>query len=117
MSLKELGISKEMLQLIYSLNEKANVVVKTPFGLTDAFTTNPIVKQGTVLGSILCSSSTAQYCGLNEGVHIGSMLLATLAYVDDIIDLTNSTEDCKASHENALLFSAMKKLILSATKC
>ena len=44
-------------------------------------------------------------------------MLATLAYVDDIIDLTNSTEDCKASHESALLFSAMKKLILSATKC
>ena len=31
MALKNLGIQKEMLQLIYNLNKKAKVVVKTPY--------------------------------------------------------------------------------------
>ena len=44
LSLKDLDIDKEMLQLIYSLNKKADVVVKTPYGLTSQFTTDPIVK-------------------------------------------------------------------------
>ena len=116
-SLRDLGVSKEMLQLIYSMNKKASVVVKTPYGPTSVFTTDPIVKQGTVLGSILCSSSTGEYCGLNEGVDVGTMMLGSLLYVDDIIDLARSGEECIRYHLNALLFSLRKKLGLSGTKC
>ena len=117
LSLKELDVSKEMLQLIYSLNKNAKVVVQTPNGLTKEFTTEPIVKQGTVLGSILCSSSTGEYCGKNIGVAVGTMILASLLYVDDIIDLSNNASECLRSHENALSFSDKKKLSLSGTKC
>ena len=92
-------------------------MVKTPFGDTTSFDTDPIVKQGTVLGPVLCSSSTGEYCTKNVGVAIGTLVLASLLYVDDIIDLTGSTGDCEDSHRNALLFSLLKKLKYSCTKC
>ena len=44
LSLQKLGVEKEMLQLIYNLNKRAKVMVKTPFGDTTSFDTDPIVK-------------------------------------------------------------------------
>ncbi len=117
LALKNLGVSKEMLQLIYSLNQKATVVVKTPYGLTAPFVTEPIVKQGTVLGSALCSSSTGEYCGRNKGVPVGNMMLSSLLYVDDVIDLTTTLLDRLEAHEQAVLFTKLNNLSLSGTKC
>ena len=117
LSMKSLGVEKEYLQLIYSLNKSATVTVSTPYGVTSAFRSDPIVKQGTILGPNLCSSSTAEYCGINPGVCVGNLIISSLLFVDDIVDLSSSVEDCKASHENALHFSKKKKLTYSGTKC
>ena len=117
MSLAKLKVSKEMLKLIYSLNRRAVVSVRTPHGLTREFETDPIVKQGTVLGSALCSSSTGEYCGENSGIKLGEATISSLLYVDDIIDLSTTMNECIQAHENALLFSMRKKLTLSGTKC
>ena len=117
-SLKNLGVSKEMLQLIYNLNnQKAKVVVKTPNGMTDIFETDPLVKQGTVLGSAMCSSLTGEYCGINEGVKVGNMTLSSLLYVDDLLDLAETLIDRENSHQQALLFTKENNLSLSGTKC
>ena len=117
LSLKELGVEKEYLQLIYNLNKQAKFVVQTPFGLTSVFKTDPIVKQGTVLGPCLCSSSTGEYCGKNVGVSVGSTIISSLLYVDDIIDISSSVEDYILAHQNALVFKRSKKLTHSGTKC
>ena len=117
LSLKELGVEKEYLQLIYNLNKRAKVTVKTQYGDTVAFETDPIVRQGTVLGPCLCSSSTGEYCGNNPGVCIGNAIISSLVYVDDIIDLSCCEEDFVLSHQNALVFARRKKLTLSGTKC
>ena len=117
MSLSELGIEKDLLQLIYNLNKEAAVVVQTPIGDTSQFITEPVVKQGSILGPVLCSTSTAEYCKENLGVTIGTLILATLLYVDDILDLSSSSKDCKAAHEKAILFAKLKKLKYSALKC
>ena len=117
LSLNELGVEKEYLQLIYNLNKKADVIVQTPYGPTQMFHTDPIVKQGTVLGPCLCSASTGEYCGLNPGVRVRDTTISSLVYVDDIIDLSSSVKDYLLSHENALLFKNRKKLTLSGTKC
>ena len=116
-SMKNLGIEKEYLQLIYNMNKSAKVTVQTPFGETSMFTTNPIVKQGTVLGPTLCSASTGEYCGTNLGVSVGDLVLATLLYVDDIIDLSSSTNNCMESHGKAVHFANKKKIRYSGTKC
>ena len=117
LSLKDLGIEKDLLQLIYNLNKEASVVVQTPVGDTSPFITDPIVKQGSILGPVLCSTSTAEYCTENLGVTIGTLILASLLYVDDILDLSSTIGDCKAAHEKAILFAKLKKLKYSATKC
>ena len=117
MALKNLGIQKEMLQLIYNLNKKAKVVVKTPYGMTEMFETEPIVKQGTVLGSVLCSSLTGEYCGLNEGVRIGNMMLSSLLYVDDLLDPSETLQHREKYHQRAIVFTKQNNLLLSGTKC
>ncbi len=117
LALKNLGVSKEMLQLIYNLNKKAIVTVKTPYGMTEPFETEPVVKQGTVLGSALCSSSTGEYCGINTGVEVGNMTVSSLLYVDDVIDLSSNVKDRERYHEHAVIFSRQNNLSLSGTKC
>ena len=116
-SMKDIGVQKEYLQLIYNMNMNALVSVQTPFGETSSFISDPIVKQGTVLGPSLCSSSTGEYCDVNTGVCVGDLVLASLLYVDDIIDLSTTKDDCETAHENAKLFARKKKLHYSGTKC
>ena len=117
LSLKDIGIEKDLLQLIYNLNKEASVIVQTPYGETSPFTTDPIVKQGSILGPLLCSTSTAEYCSSNLGVTIGSLVIASLLYVDDIIDLSSSYENCVDAHQKAVIFAKLKKLKYSVTKC
>ena len=45
-SLWDLGIRNELFHLIFKLNEKTKIRVKTPFGISDPFHCNRIVKQG-----------------------------------------------------------------------
>ena len=115
--LKRLGVENHMLKLIYEMNKTAIVQVKTPFGLTDPAEVNDIVKQGGVLGSPMCSATTAEYCGINVGIVIGTASIATLAFVDDIADLSGSSEDALTSHINALEFALRKKLNFAPDKC
>ena len=49
MSLKDLGIEKEYLQLIYNMNESARITVQTPFGETSKFTSDPLLNKGQFL--------------------------------------------------------------------
>ena len=67
LSLRQLGISDSILQLIYNLNKEAQITVKTPFGRTSTALVEDVVQQGRVLAPDLCSASTAEYCGRNRG--------------------------------------------------
>ena len=48
---------------------------------------------------------------------VGAMLLASLLYVDDIIDVTNLLEDRQKAHDKTMLFGKRKKVFFSGTKC
>ena len=52
-SLYKNGVKEDILDLIYRLNQRTEIVVRTPFGDTDPFVVNNLVRQGTVLGPIL----------------------------------------------------------------
>ena len=52
-SLWKNGVVDDILYLIYLMNKRTNIVIRTPFGNTRPFTTNSLVKQGTSLGPIL----------------------------------------------------------------
>ena len=59
-SLWDLGVKDDVLCLIYLMNIKATVTIKTPFGDTDPLFLSNFVKQGTVLGPVLNN------CSLNK---------------------------------------------------
>jgi hypothetical protein len=59
---------KNFNELIYKMNESSKVIVKSSDGPTRPFDCPRIVKQGTVLGTTLCGSTTAELCTeLNHG--------------------------------------------------
>ena len=59
-SLWDLGVKDDVLCLIYLMNIKVTVTVKTPLGETDPLFLSNFVKQGTVLGPVLNN------CSLNK---------------------------------------------------
>ena len=115
--LQRLGVDNYLLQLIYELNRKTIVQVKTPYGLTEPAEVSDIVKQGGILGSPLCSAATAEYCEQNKGITMGDVRIATLAYVDDLIDVNDSGDNTTLAHNNAQTFSKKKKLEYTPDKC
>ena len=117
LSLQKIGVPTEILHLIYNLNKEAKITVKTPYGKTHPSVLTDIVEQGTVLGPILCSTSTAEYCGSNIGVAVLDAVVSSLVWVDDTLDLSASAGDAEKSHENALVFGRKKKIPYSKTKC
>ena len=118
-TLWELGIRNELFALIYKLNEHALIKVKTPFGFTEQFECPRIVKQGCVLSSNLCSSSTAQLCDVNKegGMYIGSFVINDVLYVDDTTDVNDDTNETIASNHGISNFSKSKRLTVNHPKC
>ena len=117
LSLEKIGVPTDLLHLIYNLNKQAKITVKTPYGKTRHSVLTDIVEQGTVLGPVLCSTSTAEYCGSNVGVSVLNAVVSSLVWVDDTLDLSLSAANAEKSHENALLFGRKKKIPYSKTKC
>ena len=118
-TLWELGVRSELFALIYKLNEVAKIRVKTPFGLTDQFECPRIVKQGSVLSSNLCSSSTAQLCDTNlrGGTYTGTFVINDLLYIDDTTDVNDEVNEVDLSHQEVVNFSKSKRLSIKYCKC
>ena len=117
LSLQKIGVPVDILHLIYNLNKNAKITVNTPYGITHPSLLNDVVEQGTVLGPILCSTSTAEYCESNIGVAVHNSVVSSLLWVDDALDLSLSSTNAEISHENALFFGRKKKLTYSRKKC
>ena len=115
----DLGIRNELFSLIFKLNESSIIKVKSPYGMTKPFSCPRIVKQGTVLGPPLCSSSTAQLCDQNNqgGVMIGSSIVNDIIYVDDTTDINTNIVEHVDSHNEVVNFSLSKGLTLNPSKC
>ena len=117
MALMRLGVDEYILKLVYKLNQHAIVRIKTPHGLTDAFIATDILKQGGVFGPIVCSASTAEYCETNKGISVGTAIISSMAFVDDMLDVSNSPSEAENAHEQAMIFSNRKKWKYKPVKC
>ena len=115
----DLGIRNELFSLIFLLNESSSIKVKSPHGTTESFECPRIVKQGTVLGPTLCSSSTAELCDRNHsgGVLAGSTVINDIMFVDDTTDVNTDIVDHVESHNEVVNFSWSKGLSLNHSKC
>ena len=118
-SLWDIGIRNELLNLIFKLNETTKIQIKTPFGISDPFVCNRIVKQGSVLSSNLCSASTGELCDQNTKGYatIGSTMINDTLYVDDTTDLNSDMVEAAESHNYIVNFSKAKRLGLNHPKC
>ena len=119
LSLWKLGVRDDMLKLISILNAKSEVVVKTSIGETEMFELGPNTKQGTVLGPILSSASIAECC-LDQkrgGATVGSAIVRSLAFVDDLAGVNHKVLDTHESHKVVVLFSKKKRQPLNEDKC
>ena len=97
-SLWENGIQNDLLYLIYLLNHRARIQVKSLLGMTDTFTLTDITKQGTIIGPILNNCSLDRICVEGQGYQLGSAYIKPLEYVDDIADPNNGFEEAIGSN-------------------
>ena len=119
LSLWKLGVNTDLLTMIYKLNEKSTITLKTPLGNTEEFDVPYICKQGTVLIPPMCSASVAECCDEQKrgGATIGSLTLRSLAFMDDLIGMNTVTKDVRDSHDCVTFYSKKKKAPLNEDKC
>ena len=88
-------------------------------GETDGIHLGPNAKQGTVLGPILSSSSIAECCNEQKrgGANVGTVVIRSLAYVDDLLGVNHKVVDVHESHKVVIRFSKKKRIPLNEDKC
>ena len=117
----ECGFTNDKLPLLFAENVNAQVAVKTATGTTRRTTINEVVMQGTVWGSLMCTSSMDKlgklsYKAPQNLYKYKDVPIPPLGMVDDIICVT-SVEQTANMNKTINTFIEKKKLKLSETKC
>ena len=103
-------------KLIYELNKKANIVIKTPVGDTESIQVKEITKQGTLYGPVLCDVNTDK---INK---IGTKTISTigpstqseaLIYVDDIQHAGSNIRTIEQTASNCAMMETTRKFIFN----
>ena len=121
--LYEAGLNNDKLPPLFLENRNAKIAVKTTTGMSKRETIHNIVMQGTVWGSLFCTTSMDKLGKLmyeNEQLlykYKGVVDVPSLGMVDDILSIQKCSG--KAVEANAVInsFIEMKKLTLSENKC
>ena len=121
LSLWDIGIQNDRLALIYKMNEQSSITIRTPYGNSTEFSCPRIVKQGAVLSTTLCGSSTGQ---LGEsldttdetGATVGSVVVRSVMFVDDTTTVNNKLMGSINSHHTVTSFARRKRLHLNIPK-
>ena len=116
-SLWDNSVKDDTLSLIYKLNVKTNITIKTPFGDTQVLPFENLAKQGTVLGLVLNNCSLDRVCKESLGYHIGSVEIKLMEFVDDIADPNSDEISAKFSNRIVEQIQFEKYATLSAKKC
>ena len=110
-------MKNDILYLIYLINKRSNITVKTPIGDTYPFLVEEIVKQGTVLGPILNNCSLDEVCKEGKGYQYGIVELKPFEFVDDIADPNRNKYDAQISNKVITGIQELKQLKFSSEKC
>ena len=119
----DVNVKDDKFSIIAKMDETAKVVVKSPCGITDEFTLNKLIMQGSVFGPIkstITIDTLGQDCqNFNKGLfrYKNVLFLPPLALIDDCLGFSK----CGASSVelNAIINTKItaKKLRLGADKC
>ena len=116
-SLWDLDVKDDILCLIYLMNIKATVTIKTPLGDTDPLFLSNFVKQRTVLGPVLNNCSLNKLSTDSIGYNFGSVQIKSMEFVDDWAAPNRNKQSTLASNAVLQAIQHEKRLIFSAEKC
>ena len=88
------------------------ITVRTPFGNTEPFQINNIVKQGTVLGPVLNNCSLDDNCAESQGYILGAVEIKSLEFVDDTADLNSGSENPANSNKIMRQRCALRRYVV-----
>ena len=103
--------------LIYLLNRKTDIIVRTPFGNTQSFEICNLVKQGTILGPIFNNCSLDDICSEGHSHNMGTVEIKTMEFVDDIADPNNGYFEALKSNQTISSIQKRMRSTFSAEKC
>ena len=118
----EAGLDNDKLPLLFLENQNANCAVKINNKISKRKSISNIIMQGTVFGSLLCTTTMDQLgklCYQNENLlykYKGKVAVPTLGMVDDLLSVTKCTDSVQ-SNVVTNAFIEWKKLNLGANKC
>ena len=117
----ECGFTDDKLPLLFGENVNAQVAVKTASGTTRRTNISEVVMQGTVWGSLMCTSTMDKlgkiaYTMPQNLYKYKGVPIPPLGMVDDIICVSN-VENTETMNKVINKFIEEKKLKLSETKC
>ena len=113
----------DKLPLLYKTNEHANIVIRTPSGTTDPISIKESVRQGTVWGGLMCTTTMDQ---LGKQVYKdnsltyrykGKVAVPPLEMVDDVVTVSKCGATAVTLNTTVNTFIEHKKLRLNAKKC
>ena len=117
------GLNDDKFALLYNVNSKVNIAVKTPVGKTDRQTIHNVITQGDVFGPIFCSKQVdtfGQEC-LEESKHTylyrGEVDIPPLSMVDDLLCVSECGVKTTMMHAFIKSKTDSKKLQFGAHKC
>ena len=117
------GMKNDKLNLLHSVNENVNIVVKTPVGKTSKESINNVIIQGDVFGPMLCSKQVDSFgkeC-LEEKkytyLYRGKVEIPPLTMVDDVLCISECGYKSVMVNEYMQCKSDSKKLQFGPSKC
>ena len=114
-SLWKNGVVDDILYLIYLMNRRSNIVIRTPFGNARPF--NHYFLSKTRYFTILNNSSLDEVCAHSNSYQHGTVKIKTLEFVDDIADPNNGSSQALVSHKIITYIIQRKQLKLPIDKC
>ena len=117
------GLKNDKLNLLFLMNQNAQIAIKTPNGMTQRKSITNIIMQGTVWGSLFCTATMDKLGKLKYSdetmlyKYKGKVGVPALEMVDDIADVQKCGTNAVKSNAVVNAFVEHKKLTLSGTKC
>lgn len=117
------GFQNDKLSLLYEMNRKSSISIKTPMGMTGRKSMEKIVMQGSKFGSLLCSNSTDKIGkeSLKDEENVFKykecLPIPILEMVDDLLTISECGSKSVIMNSKVNTHIEMKKLTFSETKC
>ena len=122
-TLYECGLNNDKLGILYEETKHANIAIKTAMGITERVDIENLIMQGTVFGSIICTSvidKLAKIFYQDKNLlykYKGVVEVPILGMVDDVLNVAKCSEQTVMSNSTVNVFMEQNKLKLAASKC